>query len=334
MVRALWIRLLSLLGIQSLEVEVKAHMPVLGVLRGQLTETTAEMERSVVSVCGSFQGIAAAARETVDETTRVVGSGDSSGSGVDQILSTSAATIERLIQRMESNSEISMRAVERMQQVEVALREITRAIADVDNIAFTNRLLALNAKIEAVHVGEAGAGFGVVADEISAQAKRSTEITERITETVKELSVTIVGAAAELRDMAEADRENLAASRRDVGQALHDLGEAHTGMRSVLDDARVKSAKLADDISRAVMHLQFQDRLGQRISHVVTALDNMESALRRSLVSADHACAETMARRGEIVSNLEGSCTMERERAVLAGDAPAGPDQTGDVELF
>lgn len=330
--RHFWARMLAFAGIRTLEVEVKAHVPVLPALRNQLTDTASEMERAVVDVCASFQGIAANARTAVDETSRLLGSGDDPN-GVDGVIASSRTTIERLLARMEHSSGVSLRSAARIEAVEAALQGITKAVAEVDNIAFANRMLALNAKIEAVHVGEAGAGFGVVADEITAQAAKSTEITDRITETLKQLRQAITGAAAELRTMASDDKQNLEASRNDVRAALDDLARATSGMHDALSEARSRSGQLADEISRAVIGLQFQDRLSQRIAHVTGALESMERSLSRCLGKAASAI-DAAERHSQIVSGLEQACTMEGERAVLAGAPREERNSNDDVELF
>ena len=116
---------------------------------------------------------------------------------------------------------LSLSAAERIESLEGASRRILQDLAEVENIAFRNKLLvALNAKIEAVHVGEAGAGFGVVADEISEQARRSGEMAEKIGEAVREMSSAVFTATGELRKLAENDQALLEQSRAEVNDAL------------------------------------------------------------------------------------------------------------------
>ena len=330
--RRLWTRLLVLFGVRTLEIEAEAHTAVLPALRRQLEESTADMERAVVGVCGSFQGIVAEAREAVADTSRLMGQGDGS-EGVEATLTKSRATIEHLLERIQHSSEVSLRAAARIEGVESALNGITKALAEVENIAFANRMLALNAKIESVHVGEAGAGFGIVADEITAQASRSTAITDEMAATVRNLRKVILGAAEELKALASDDRVNLAESRREVRDALDEFSRANLGMREALEAAQSRGVKLADDVSHAVVGLQFQDRVTQRIGHVVEALDQMEQAFRRCL-AGEPGAAEGNVRRAEIVAGLEQSCTMHGERAALSGAIEEQVTDTESVELF
>ena len=64
--------------------------------------------------------------------------------------------------RSPENARRLMEAVARMEDVASAMEVIGSTTKEVDRIAFGIRILALNAKIESVHVGERGAGFAVV----------------------------------------------------------------------------------------------------------------------------------------------------------------------------
>ena len=92
---------------------------------------------------------------------------------------------------------------------------------------------------------------------------------------------------------------------------------------------------MAGDISSAVVGLQFQDRVKQRVEHVLEALENLEQVL-----AGNH--RETAAGKGsaaDLLAGVHSSYTMESEREAhkqatdQAATAAAAPQEM-EVELF
>jgi methyl-accepting chemotaxis protein len=305
---------------------IRECLAVLPIVRTQLQETSRQVEDAVVAVCGNFTGIAGRAREAVAESTTLLDGQPSEGSAtVESSIETSRRTISSLLDRMERATKLSALAASSMEDVSKTVTGIEDLLAQVQRIAFTNKLVALNAKIEAVHVGELGSGFEVVADEISRQADRSTELVGGITGRIQEMRGRVDSAAGDLREFVAEGRQKLDESRDEAESALGMLLSLHQRTRDSLERKTQENSRLAGDIASAVMGLQFQDRVKQRIEHVVEALEKLENAMSGS--GAD------------VLAGVHSSYTMESERAAhnRAANQASLPMQEAEemeVELF
>jgi hypothetical protein len=112
--------------------------------------------------------------------------------------------------------------------------------------------------------------------------------------------------------------------RQEVDASLRDLQAAHSEMVEMLNGMTEEGALLATDIGAAVRGLQFQDRISQRIGHVIADLDTLSARLETHVgdVAPGAAAAD----------ESFSAYTMQEERNVAGlGEAEAS---AGDVELF
>jgi len=307
-----------------LVVEVAAHLSVLPKLSEQLAETSRQVETAVVDVCTHFHGIADKARRGVEATTALIDGGEG-GDSFSALLERMQHTMRAMDARLTSTADRSLDAIRRLEELEQSLRGVFRNLDQIEELANSLRLLAINAKIEAVRSGERGAGFAVVADEMQRAGKESRVIAEQIREGVAHMTVETNGLATLLRSGAQADLESIDASRQEVADTSEALASNHHTLRASMRDGAELSRSLAADISAAVIGLQFQDRVHQRLHHVIEALSHMRDTLGQSLPAIDEGhAAERTAR---VHERLHDSYTMWEERQDRA-------PSTGDVELF
>ncbi|HLG95132.1 MAG TPA: methyl-accepting chemotaxis protein [Bryobacteraceae bacterium] len=305
--------------------EVAGHWPHLPVLETQIREAVQQVETSVTAVCGAFEGMARRARESVAGALRLLGT--DKNSGIEMLLTASRQTLARLQQQIEGGQQISAQALAHMQVMEGSGGEIVKALAEIDRIALGNKLVALNAKVEAAHFGDQGAAFGVVAESIAAQARRSEEITARVATEMVQLRNKVAAASASLKEIGRMSVDTLQASRADLEAALGELTKTHGQLEGALGTAVTNSRELADEIARSVVALQLQDSVSQRLSHVADELAEMRKNVH---VPLEYLAQETpvlgQARRKEVGARLEARYTMAAERE--AGREDEGPRQT------
>lgn len=322
--------------LEELSEAVAAHWNVLPVASAQLRDTNRQVEQAVAQVGTNFERMVESAREGANQASQLVGKdGESAGgpAGVGGLLSSSRTTLEDLLARIVRDSGVCRQLVERMDALERDMGQVVRALEDVDRISFGNTILALNAKIEAAHIGEGGQGFELVAQELWMQSQRSGQITEEIRATIQRLSGGAKAAVEDIGGMACADQARIAALQAQVCEALDRLNHAHERTGRALADGEARNQALAAEIAAAVQAMQFQDRVSQQITHIVEALESMHSAITAPLGSKGDSPAGTTGA-GDLLSS---SYTMEGERsvhaAVLGGERAAQQVQD-DVEIF
>ncbi len=146
------------------------------------------------------------------------------------------------------------------------LREVSDAAGQITQIALQTRLVAFNASVEAKRAGEAGRGFGVVADAVKDLAGKVELSSKEILSTVKKLDERIAGLAREI-------------SRDERAGQSHDGGAVHRALDEVVRG--VNSIHAASEKSRDVCSgLNLQMSAIESEMHRTTAA--MTGALQRS----------------------------------------------------
>ncbi|MBV8502925.1 MAG: chemotaxis protein [Paucibacter sp.] len=125
-----------------------------------------------------------------------------------------------------------------MDGIKQTLREVSDAAGNITKIALQTRLVAFNASVEAKRAGEAGRGFGVVADavkDLAGQVEHSSKaiigaiaaLHERVERTSRELSNDAGGKSAvhEAFQAVDADVRRIAASAGHCAENMAQLNE-------------------------------------------------------------------------------------------------------------
>ncbi len=160
------------------------------------------------------------------------------------------------------------------------LHQVSAAAGDITQIALQTRLVAFNASVEAKRAGEAGRGFGVVADAVKDLAAKVEASSKHIMSTVSQLDSRIGVLAREMRrDAPDARAEGGAVHKAltTVGQGVHHIHEAALASRRVCDgldrqmsaiqaEMRRTTAALSSALDRTEIFLKISEQLIESVA--------------------------------------------------------------------
>ncbi|HVL74876.1 MAG TPA: methyl-accepting chemotaxis protein [Noviherbaspirillum sp.] len=139
------------------------------------------------------------------------------------------------------------------------LSDVAAAAHDITQVALQTRLVAFNASVEAKRAGEAGRGFGVVAEAVKDLAAKVEHSSKLIMSTVEELEARISALAADIRsDAAGAGSQGFEAAVSEVERSVEAIAaaarqnlQACTGVLGSVDGLSAQVGKTAQALESA-----------------------------------------------------------------------------------
>ena len=136
-------------------------------------------------------------------------------------------------------------------EVVTTLRDVARAAESITQIALQTRLVAFNASVEAKRAGEAGRGFGVVADAVKDLAGKVEQSSKDIMRTIGLLGGRIDALAREIRiDPNAADQGAFQVALADVQTSVNSIIGAAEQSRTICAGLDVQVASIGAEMSQ------------------------------------------------------------------------------------
>ncbi len=312
-------------GLQALSEEV------LPVWQRQIELGRSQMESAVYELTGQFAGIVRNLETAVAASDTAAGELDGGGSTV-SVFTSCEAQLSEVVESLKAamdNKQIMLGEVSGLLDFIVELKQMA---ADVRGIADQTNLLALNAAIEAARAGEVGRGFAVVADEVRKLSNLSKETGTRISAKVETISNAISTAVRAADHTASSESQSVTRSEQAIESVLSDFRQVTEGLIESSGILRTQSAGIKDEISQAMVQLQFQDRVSQVLSHVRDNIGAMPARIDHSVAGLQQGQGFLPLDTRQLLLELESTYAMAEERTVHSGSSSQA--QEDEITFF
>ena len=193
---------------------------------------------------------------------------------VEQIVNTSAATVDKLGQRS---------------------KEIGQIVETISGIADQTNLLALNAAIEAARAGEQGRGFAVVADEVRKLAEESQSAAQKIASLIGAIQTDTDDAVKSMHDGSVAVKEGT--------RSVEELKTTFDAICKASDGVMQRTKEMSSELTNVMNDTQtIKDRSGKISENSAKVSTEMESVSAAS--EEQSASAEEIASASDSLANL------------------------------
>jgi methyl-accepting chemotaxis protein len=303
---------------------------LLPVWSAHLEDSRAQMEVAVSALTQRFASI-------VERIDRAMGASVEGGRAqTASVLAQSERDLSPVITSLSEAMENNRVMQDEVQSLGRFAAELEAMTTEVAAIASKTNLLAINAAIEAVHAGESGRSFGVLAQEVRKLAAMSGETGRQMAANI----AVIVKAIETARQAAEASAHREAAS---IGEAQIAIKSVLGKFRDVIDELETsadtlkrESLAIQGEIVESLVQLQFQDRVSQRMNHVRESIERVPALFDESRAAFETRGALIGVDAERLLTELQSTYAMADEHATHKGGASAGSQIaiTDDITFF
>lgn len=231
--------------------------------------------QEVVDVCDEAQVVVQATEQQIEALNSEVNS-------CENAIMESSKSLNEMSKQMGSVREAMDSTNKVFSILEEQMGEISGVIQELNKIASSTTMLALNASIEAARAGKMGAGFAVVATKVQQLAVDSNSCSQRVAEVLSAMQEQVLETTEQLRESTEA-----------IGGSLTSLDELQSDFDSLTArfDNLYKNIEVQNETIHKVDHVF--DELKEKVA-VMNEYTEENQAVVESIFTSMDKCTENL----------------------------------------
>jgi methyl-accepting chemotaxis protein len=236
----------------------------------QIETARRQTEEAIVALSARFGAIVERIDSALGATTKSPGRQDESTA-----TRRNESDLEEVISALKAIQQSRDQLAQEIRGITAYIAELTEMASEVDQIGFRTNMLALNAAIEAAHAGESGKGFAVVANEVRSLSTAARATGKRMIQKVGVINDALLQIGATNEQVATRDDLAVKSSDERIRAVLARFAQNSAELTDLASQSRAESAAIKDEVCGSLVQLQFQDRVSQILSHVVSSMERL-----------------------------------------------------------
>jgi len=234
-----------------------------------------QMEEALTALSATFAGL------SVQMSQALQASSAEGGESVSAVLDDCRNQLHAVVADLRASLQARASLMDDIGRLSGVAGDLQSMASEVGEIASRTNLLALNASIEAARAGEVGRGFAVVADEVRKLSAQSAQSGQRIRDTVDTVGQALAQTVANAQQLATREHGHMDAAEQRIGLVLTRFERSGDALERASAQLREDGSRIGHEIDHVLVHLQFQDRVGQILAHVMQDIAKLEDFVAR-----------------------------------------------------